>query len=371
MRLSWSKYSFVAVLLVLVVAPAAWAADPAAGTVSKRQDAGWTGGPFVVSNPAACLTGIDPVCDHFLLTVDARAGTHVAVAITNAAPETNDFDLFVYAPDGTLLASSATASGTEKAVFEHKSQYAGQAYEVRVQPWLVDAGMTYQGVAAVTREPVDVVKECLQPVPAAISLDFTEPVQLSTMVLLDGVTAERAQYVMGQAASSYASLNINLTWKLREVPFATNNADAMIQGAKDYFGGARPKGYDLVYVMTTKDIESGGNTAVAGLADCIGGVAFDDRAFGVGENFNQDESLAIGPTALARNLTAKVSAHEIGHLMGGHHHYANCAEGLAADPPPGELSPCTLMINAVDLSSLNFGTANGLVVRGHMEAYAP
>jgi hypothetical protein len=55
--------------------------------------------------------------------------------------------------------------------------------------------------------------------------------------------------------------------------------------------------------------------------------------------------------------------------MGAHHHYANCAEGLLADPPPGELSPCTLMINAVDLSSLNFGTFNGLVVRGHMEAY--
>lgn len=373
MRLSWSNYSFVAVLLVLVAGPAAWAADPAAGTVSKRQDAGWTGGPFVVSNPAACLTGIDPVCDHFLLTVDARAGTHVAVAITNAAPETNDFDLFVYAPDGTLLASSATASGTEKAVFEHKAQYAGRAYEVRVQPWLVDAGMTYQGVAAVTREPVDVVKECLQPVPAAISLDFTEPVQLSTMVLLDGVTAERAQYVMGQAASSYASLNINLTWKLREVPFATNNADAMIQGAKDYFGGVRPKGYDLVYVMTTKDIESGGNTAVAGLADCIGGVAYDDSAFAVGEDFGAEEDAGrvLGPFRHTVNGSAVVVAHELGHLMGAHHHYGNCVEGNSLeDLQAFELTPCTLMFNAVNFASLPFSTVNRTVVRGHALEYA-
>jgi hypothetical protein len=27
------------------------------------------------------------------------------------------------------------------------------------------------------------------------------------------------------------------------------------------------------------------------------------------------------------------------------------------------------MINAVDLASINFGTFNGLVVRGHLEAY--
>ena len=173
------------------------------------------------------------------------------------------------------------------------------------------------------------------------------------------------------AAQSYAPLGINLVPSFQSVSFSGTDAQGLIDQSKTLFGGTRPAGIDIVYTLTSKDIQAGGNTAVAGLADCIGGVAFADSAFGVGENFTTDESLAIGPTALARNLTAKVTAHEIGHLMGGHHHYANCVEGLLGDPPPNELSPCTLMINAVDLASLNFGTANGLVVRGHMEAYAP
>ncbi len=94
-----------------------------------------------------------------------------------------------------------------------------------------------------------------------------------------------------------------------------------------------------------------------------------DSAFAVGEDFTPDESADLGFTALARNLTAKVAAHEVGHLMGGHHHYANCAEGLLSEVG-SELSPCTLMFNAVDASSLNFSSLNGLVVRGHGEAYA-
>jgi hypothetical protein len=106
---------------------------------------------------------------------------------------------------------------------------------------------------------------------------------------------------------------------------------------------------------------------VAGLADCIGGVAFPSRAFAVGEVLDPD-GVDLGIAVLSANLTAKVFAHEVGHLMGGHHHYANCAEGIASDP--NEVgTPCTLMFNDVGFSSLAFSTVNTLVVRGHSEAY--
>lgn len=365
--------AFLPALLLLAAVPAAWAAVPGTGTVSKRSDASWTGGPFTVPNPAACATNFDPLCDHFSLVVDAKPGTHVAVAITNADPSANDFDLFVYAPDGTLVTSSTTATGTEQAVFEHKAQYAGQAYEVRVQPWLVNPGVTYSGVAAVTREEVDVVRECLEPVPASVSLDFVENIELRTMVLLDGITRERAQQVMSTAAASYAPLNISLTWKFREVAFATDDADALIQAAKDMFGGQRPDGYDLVYVMTPKDIQLGGNTAVAGLADCIGGVRYPDSAFAVGEDFGAEEDAGrpLGPFVHTVNGSAVVVAHELGHLMGAHHHYGNCAEGITpTDLLSQELTPCTLMFNAVNFASLPFSTLNSTVVRGHAADYA-
>ena len=226
--------------------------------------------------------------------------------------------------------------------------------------------------AQAAAEPIEVgqIPECTEAVPAAVAIPAGAPaVALDVRVLLDGVSGTRASAVMQKAAESYSPLGINLVPSFQAVSFSGDDAQGLIDQSKALFGGSRPAGIDIVYTLTSKDIQAGGNTAVAGLADCIGGVAFADSAFGVGENFTTDESLAIGPTALARNLTAKVTAHEIGHLMGAHHHYANCAEGLLADPPPGELSPCTLMINAVDLASINFGTPNGLVVRGHMEAY--
>ena len=226
--------------------------------------------------------------------------------------------------------------------------------------------------AQAAADPIEIghIPECTEAVPAAVAIPAGAPtLALDVRVLLDGVSATRGAAVMQKAKESYWPLNINLVPSFQSVSFSGTDAQGLINQSKALFGGSRPAGIDIVYTLTSKDIQAGGNTAVAGLADCIGGVAFNDSAFGVGENFTTDESLAIGPTALARDLTAKVAAHEIGHLMGAHHHYSNCAEGLLADPPPDELSPCTLMINAVDLSSINFDTINSLVVRGHMEAY--
>ena len=52
--------------------------------------------------------------------------------------------------------------------------------------------------------------------------------------------------------------------------------------------------------------------------------------------------------------TAEVFAHEMGHLIGAHHHYANCVEGNLSSTDQNDLSPCTLMFPAVNFASLNF-----------------
>src|SRR5919106_847142 len=226
--------------------------------------------------------------------------------------------------------------------------------------------------ASSSAEPIEIghIPECLELVPAAVAIPPGSPVVLDVRVLLDGVSATRGAQVFQTARQSYGPLGIDLVPSFQSVSFSGTDAQGLINQSKALFGGQRPAGIDIVYALTSKDIEVDGQTGVAGLADCIGGGAVPAHAFPVGEDITRAGARASGPLVLARNLTAKVAAHEIGHLMGGHHHYANCAEGLLADPPPGELSPCTLMFNAVDLASLNFGTLNGLVVRGHMEAYA-
>ena len=217
--------------------------------------------------------------------------------------------------------------------------------------------------------PIEIghIPECTELVPAAISVDNT-PVTLTTRVLLDGVSVARGQQVFEVAKNSYAPLGITLSPSFQTVSFSGTDAQGLIDQSKALFGGTRPAGTDLVYTLTSEDIEVDGQTAVAGLADCIGGVAFADSAFAVGENFTTDEAALLG-IPVNRSMTAKVAAHELGHLMGGHHHYANCVEGLLSEFP-GELSPCTLMFNYVDLQSLNFSTLEGITVRGHAVQYA-
>jgi hypothetical protein len=359
----------LAAVIMALGAATVHTAEPVSGAVSTQQDVTWTGRTFLFSNPLACLGGFDLTCDRFALTVDAEQGTPVTVAIATTS-EGDDYDLFIFYPNGTLAAKSTAGGGSEAATFEHRTDRGTGPYKVRVQPFLVTPGSSYTGVATIGRGPFDVARECLEPIPDTIgAIETGQAIELSTLVLLDGITLDRGETVMAKAAESYAPLSVVLTASFREVSFVGDEAEGLIQQAKDLFGGIRPADADLVYVLTNKDIQSGGNTGVAGLADCIGGVRFPERAFAVGENIAENGML--GPFVHTINGTAVVAAHELGHLMGGHHHYANCAEGLQLDELLNfELTPCTLMFNAVNTASLNFSTINAAVARGHAVKYA-
>jgi hypothetical protein len=351
-----------------VMAPAQ-AATPGAGSLGgKAKSVTWTG-TTTAPNPAGCVGATDPTCDHYALTLNVKSNQDVSIAILGA--DGDDWDLFVYGPDGSQVASSATSSGSESVVIDGAP--AG-TYEVRVQPFTVTPGASYDGRAAVVKStsstPIDEEHECLEPVPDAVSTDHLTGgprLDLAVRVLLDGPSVARATEIFATATRSYEPLAITLrAVSFEPVSFTGDDAQGLINQAKAHFGGSRPAGTDLVYVFTSKDIQAGGNTAVAGLADCIGGVRFDDSAFAVGEDFGPAEQ----DDPLQRNGTAKVLAHELGHVMGAHHHYANCVEGNLSEVGEPEVSPCTLMINVVNLASLNFSTFNGSVVRGHALQYA-
>lgn len=224
---------------------------------------------------------------------------------------------------------------------------------------------------AAATAPIEVghIPECVEAAPAAVAVPG-EPVTLDVTVLLDGVASSRGVDVMNSAATSYAPLGIDLAASYEEVSFDGRDAQGLIDQAKDTYGGARPAGSDVVLVLTSKNITAdGAGDAVAGLADCIGGVAFPEHAFAVSEVAAED-GYSFGPFVFDYELSAKIAAHEVGHLMGAHHHYANCAEGVPSELAQGEVSPCTLMFNAVNPSSLNFSVLNGAVVAGHAQAYA-
>ncbi|MDQ3668814.1 MAG: PPC domain-containing protein [Actinomycetota bacterium] len=134
---------------------AASAAVPSSGTVGPATSSvAWKGGPFVTSNPSGvCLTSLDPACDTFSLTIVPPAlGAEYSVDIgITASAGANDFDLYVYGPDGKRVASSATESGNEKVTLANP---VGGTYKVRVIAWFVEPGATYDGAATLTTGPV-------------------------------------------------------------------------------------------------------------------------------------------------------------------------------------------------------------------------
>lgn len=209
---------------------------------------------------------------------------------------------------------------------------------------------------------------CTELVPHTISLT-TAPVSLEVRILLDGATQAVAEKAVVAMRKAYDPLAITVVPSYQQVSFTGNDASELNQQAKDLFGGQRPVGVDVVYTMTTKDITESGPTGdnVAGLADCIGGVRFPDHAFAVGEVIPDGPGslLDLIPLPALRDGTGKTMAHEVGHLMGGHHHYSSVEGLLASDP-----NVLDLMGPVLDLVSLKFSTLNALVVRGHAQMYA-
>ncbi|HEX8152001.1 MAG TPA: zinc-dependent metalloprotease family protein, partial [Thermoanaerobaculia bacterium] len=253
-------------------------------------------------------------------------------------------------------------------------------YDVRVQAYVINPGSGYHGVAQIVKkQPVDTVRECLEAVPQNFQLpviDSGQKVDLSVFLLLDGTDANVAAATIQRAAESYRPLNITLRLVgTRAVTFTSPISEELIANAKAVMGGTPPKGVDLVGVFTTKEMQAatGGAGTVVGQADCIGGIRWDDTSFFVVSDIRNIENPSSGQTGTLNSLglnpnvdaTAEVMAHEIGHLMGAHHHYFNCVEGNLTSAGPTDLSPCTLMFPAVNFASLNFSTVEGGTVRGH------
>jgi reprolysin-like metallo-peptidase family M12B len=224
---------------------------------------------------------------------------------------------------------------------------------------------------------------CLEAVPATASISAMtgtgDRISLDVLVLLDGVTRARGIEVMTKAAEAYAPLRVRLRSTFRRVRFPSAARDdpvpraevgALFEHLIDSVRGERPKGSDVVYLLTNKDIfivENGERSySVAGVAYCIGGVRYADAAFAIGEGVSPWEG-----TLSDYSFSAKIAAHEIGHVLGAHHHYGNCVQGNGTTDGGGEPSICTVMWpTTVQYAAINFGTLESAVVRGHAVEYA-
>lgn len=115
---------------------------------------------------------------------------------------------------------------------------------------------------------------------------------------------------------------------------------------------------DAVHFFTGRDIDG----AVAGVANCIGGVGNETLAFSWGEytaTFPQ-------PPFWATSFDVLVPAHEIGHILRGEHHLGNCAESTRII---GVLERCTLMFPVADPNTMKLSISNRLAIRGYLDEH--
>lgn len=145
-------------------------------------------------------------------------------------------------------------------------------------------------------------------------------------------------------------------------PFEVDTLDEALDALQDHYGTDHATlDRENTHLFLGKEMSD-----AAGMANCVGGAGNPDLAYTAGEA--AEETTEIGPFEWFQDENAKIAAHEIGHILGAHHHYANCAERAPTYDAFDTLAVCTVMVNDIGLSSLTMSTANKLVTRGWADA---
>lgn len=214
------------------------------------------------------------------------------------------------------------------------------------------------------------------PAAAAVPyIDSADVIDIDLFLVGDrGISTYRMEYLVTRMAKAYKPLGLKLdVVGSQEVILEGTDSKDLLNQVKTLFPDlSRPVGSDAVLLFTSVDITGGANgSSVAGQADCVGGILFPTKSFVVIEdNDASDDGLAFGPVSFFGETAAKIATHELAHLFGAHHQYANCVEGIPSELDRSEASPCTAMFNDVGLVSLAFGALEASVVRGYAEEYA-
>lgn len=155
---------------------------------------------------------------------------------------------------------------------------------------------------------------------------------------------------------TFERLDVPDDWE--DEPLSTDpSRDDQFELVKAHFGGRRPKGVDAVYYFS--------RYWDGGFADCIGGIRWAERAFAIGSTDYATEGIVPAPTV----DEGVIAAHELGHLLGAHHHYSNCAEAAPKGTLAGEPGVCTTMSPFAVTASTTFGLVEAAFIRHYVESY--
>ena len=360
----------------LLAASAPAAAVPSVGTLSRSSGPVSWSGTWTTPSPLGCGRQPGDVgCERQRLVVNAPAGTWITVSL-----QENDVQaaIDVTTDDGTEVVQGG----------DHLNQSAGDRMGHPSVTWpqvrsgsvgylvgtsvpiaypaspLTDA-QRYHVKATLTGKAFDRQPDCLQIPPdhvPTIPADTSRRMRLSVRVLSSAADARAVRAAMPEVASIYRQIGIDvrLSYDTLEVPASMIDQYALLAAERAHYGGSRPRGVDVVYFATD-------NFGGGGYADCVGGVAYGERAFAVGGI----HYWAGGVVPVSYVRTGVIAAHEIGHLLGAEHHYATC--GASAEPDSatgGDVGPCTLMFPAAAGVSPHFSVLETAYIRDYAGRFA-
>jgi hypothetical protein len=330
-----------------------------AGTVTKPDAAG-------------CGSRASTGCDEHEFAVRAPAGEWVTVHVPDWRPTSL---LRVHSADGAVVAQSGTglvvrdtaAQPAEGSVTFRQPvggvvRYAlGVSTEdptVAAQPW------SYRATVRLAGTGWDRQEDCLQHEPEVvppIPADTTTRLRLGVMIVTTPALAAEVRKESAVLVGDYARLNIALRYKVVTMSLPTDgDPERTFAAMRARFGGQRPAGYDVVYAAT--DYYAGG------VASCIGGVRWPERAFAMGQVHYTAQGVPVPQNGTVR--MGHIAAHEIGHLLGAKHEFSNCVEAEPESAVAGTPGPCTVMNPAALTGSGEWSTLEAAYVRYYVAHYA-
>jgi hypothetical protein len=356
-------------LLLIPIVPSFAGGGP---TVSTRSPRATIRGSVGKVDAIGCGSRATTGCDEHPFAVSAPAGTWVTVTVPHRQElsllriATSDGDPMGESGERMVTNGSAPDEDPGQVTFRQPRRGTVRYVlgvstanpDVLTKPWSYAATVALGGNAWDREQDcTDFEPDVVPPVPA----DTTKRLRLSVLVVTPPALLAEVRRESAVIVSDYARINIavRLTVVSARLP-GDGDPQHMFDYLRARYGGERPRGVDVVYAAS--DYFAGG------VADCLGGVRFPERAFAMGQVHYTAQGVPVPADGGVK--MGHIAAHEIGHLLGAQHHFSNCAQGEPSAATSGDAGPCTIMNPAALTGSGQWSTLETAFVRYHVERFA-
>ena len=343
--------------------PVSSAAEPALATPGQKVS--WSG-ELTVPDPAGCGDVTSNGCIWHDLGVNAAKGAWITVSAEGAT-------YLRVAEAGAYVASNGEVTNTRESpnsqfTVTFQQLRAGKVtYQVGVST-LVATSQTsvhFTVTGTLAGQAFDREGECFvkdSGLGALTAPDDGKPLGLSIRFVADPKDATVVRQAGKTLVEIYGRIGVAARVSYDFFPIAPTTTGYPFDQVKVRYHGVRPKGIDVVHVMTDE--------FAGGYADCLGGIAYPELGFSTGNAHYNVQGLAN----VDKVPGGLIAAHEIGHELGGQHQMVSCIEAapqqVQQPASDGWIGACTQMGPAALQDSETWSTLERASVRAMVRAYA-